>query len=52
LAHPIGTAVTANLPDGSVHVGLFAGIDEDGALQLRLAEGSIRAIHAADIFLV
>jgi BirA family transcriptional regulator, biotin operon repressor / biotin---[acetyl-CoA-carboxylase] ligase len=52
VAHPMGTAVTANLPDGSAHVGLFAGIDDDGALQLRLADGSIRAIHAADIFLV
>jgi BirA family transcriptional regulator, biotin operon repressor / biotin---[acetyl-CoA-carboxylase] ligase len=52
LAHPIGAALTANLPDGSVEEGLYAGLSNDGALQLRLADGSIRAIHAADVFLV
>jgi BirA family transcriptional regulator, biotin operon repressor / biotin---[acetyl-CoA-carboxylase] ligase len=52
VAHPVGTAITANLPDGSVEVGLYAGIDDDGALRLRLADGSIRAIHAADVFLL
>lgn len=51
-AHPQGTALTANLPDGERLQGLYAGLGEDGALQLRLADGAIRAIHAADIFLV
>ena len=51
-AHPRGTALSAKLPDG-VHLdGLYAGLNEDGALQLRLADGSIRAIHAADVFLI
>jgi BirA family transcriptional regulator, biotin operon repressor / biotin---[acetyl-CoA-carboxylase] ligase len=51
-AHPIGTALTATLPDGGIEEGLYAGLTDDGALQLRLADGSIRAIHAGDIFLI
>ena len=49
-AHPIGTALAARLPDGGVLEGLFAGLDADGALTLRLAEGGTRVIHAADVF--
>lgn len=52
LAHPVGAAITVSLPTGEQEEGLFAGLDDDGALRLRLANGSIRAIHAADIFLV
>jgi BirA family transcriptional regulator, biotin operon repressor / biotin---[acetyl-CoA-carboxylase] ligase len=52
IAHAIGTALTANLPDGSVEEGLYAGLSDDGALQLYLADGSIRAIHAGDVFLI
>lgn len=52
VAHPIGTALTANLPDGSIEEGLYAGLTDDGALQLRLADGSIRAIHAGDVFVI
>lgn len=51
-AHPKGSALVANLPDGEQLQGLYAGLSDDGALQLRLADGSIRAIHAADVFLV
>lgn len=51
-AHPQGTALSVNLPDGEHFEGLYAGLDEDGALRLRLADGEIRAIHAADIFLI
>ncbi len=51
-AHPIGTALSVKLPSGEVHEGLYAGLSDEGALQLRLADGSIRAIHAADIFLI
>lgn len=51
-AHPRGTALSANLPDGEELQGLFAGLDDQGALQLTLADGSIRAIHAADVFLI
>lgn len=51
-AHPFGTALCANLPDGSAIEGLYTGLTDEGALQLRLADGSIRAIHAGDIFLI
>ena len=51
-AHPTGTALTARLPDGGVLEGLFAGLDGDGALTLRLAGGGTRVIHAADVFQV
>jgi BirA family biotin operon repressor/biotin-[acetyl-CoA-carboxylase] ligase len=51
-AHPRGTAVSARLPDGEEMHGLFQGLDDQGALRLSLADGTIRAIHAADVFLV
>ncbi len=51
-AHPVGTAITVNLPSGESLTGLYAGLLVDGALQLRLADGTIRGIHAADIFLI
>jgi BirA family biotin operon repressor/biotin-[acetyl-CoA-carboxylase] ligase len=51
-AHPIGTALTARLPDGTAIDGLFNGLDNEGALILRLADGATRVIHAADVFLI
>lgn len=51
-AHPIGTALSARLPDGGVVDGLFDGLDADGALILRLGCGGRRVIHAADVFLL
>lgn len=51
-AHPPGTALTARLPDGSAVDGLFQALDSEGALILRLADGSTRVIHAADVFLI
>lgn len=51
-AHPVGTAIAVQLPDGEVITGTYDGLTDDGALMLRLADGSIRAIHAADVFLV
>ncbi|TPG12681.1 biotin--[acetyl-CoA-carboxylase] ligase [Sphingomonas oligophenolica] len=52
LAHPIGTALTVRLPDGTAIDGLFDGLDSDGALILRLADATRRVIHAADVFLL
>jgi BirA family transcriptional regulator, biotin operon repressor / biotin---[acetyl-CoA-carboxylase] ligase len=46
-AHPIGTALSTSEGDG-----LFDGLDESGALRLRLADGTIRTIHAGDVFLI
>ena len=51
-AHVVGTALTANLPDGQRIDGLFDGLTEDCALQLRLADGAVRVIHAGDVFLI
>jgi len=46
-AHPVGTAL--NTPEGE---GLFDGLDDSGALRLRLADGTTRIIHAGDVFLI
>ena len=51
-AHPVGSALSARLPDGTTLDGLFAGLDPSGALILRLADGRSHVIHAADVFLV
>lgn len=51
-AHPIGTALTTRQADGSAMDGLFGGLDRDGALILRLADGTSHVIHAADVFLI
>lgn len=51
-AHPVGTPLTARLPDGSAVDGLFEGLDAEGALILRLADGTRRVIHAGDVFLL
>ncbi len=50
-AHPVGSQLSVHGSDsGAVH-GRFDGIDPDGTLQLRLPDGSVRAIHAADVTL-
>jgi BirA family biotin operon repressor/biotin-[acetyl-CoA-carboxylase] ligase len=46
-AHPIGTALSTHAGEG-----LFEGLDETGALRLRLADGRSRVIHAGDVFLI
>jgi BirA family transcriptional regulator, biotin operon repressor / biotin---[acetyl-CoA-carboxylase] ligase len=46
-AHPVGTALTT--PEGE---GLFEGLDESGALRLRLPHGETRLVHAGDVFLL
>jgi BirA family biotin operon repressor/biotin-[acetyl-CoA-carboxylase] ligase len=51
-SHTQGKALSVKLPSGESLEGLYSGLDEDGALRLRLADGEIRAIHAADIFLI
>ena len=47
VAHPLGTALSTSVGDG-----LFDGLDETGALRLRLADGATRVIHAGDVFLI
>ena len=51
-AHPTGTALTVRLPGDAAIDGLFDGLDVDGALILRLADGTRRVIHAGDVFLL
>lgn len=43
-AHPVGTRLASEAGDG-----VFYGLDEDGSLQLRLADGSLRTIHAGEV---
>lgn len=51
-AHQPATALSARLPDGTIVTGAFETLGPDGALILRLADGTARAIHAGDVFLV
>ncbi len=51
-AHPPGTAMRVALPDGGMVDGQFQTLDAHGMLLLRLADGTTRAIHAGDIFLI
>ncbi len=51
-AHPIGTMVSGQLPNGENFNGAYDGLSQDGALRLRLANDAIHVIHAADVFLV
>jgi BirA family biotin operon repressor/biotin-[acetyl-CoA-carboxylase] ligase len=46
-AHPVGTPLVSGGTEGA-----FDGLDETGALRLRLADGAIRVVHAGDVFLV
>ena len=46
-AHPLGTALSV-----AGEIGSFDGLDESGALRLRLADGRVRLVHAGDVFLL
>ena len=48
-AHGLGQACTARLPAETV-VGIAEGLDGDGALRLRLPDGTVRRITAGDVF--
>ena len=51
-AHPEGTPLSVNDRDGHPITGTFAGLGADGAALLRLADGTVRPIHAGDVELV
>ncbi|WP_395395040.1 biotin--[acetyl-CoA-carboxylase] ligase [Novosphingobium sp. BL-8A] len=51
-AYPLGTALKVMLDGEGQVTGTFAGLDPDGALRLRLADGGLRVIHAGDVSLV
>ena len=46
-AHPLGTPLATGGREG-----LFDGLDADGSLRLRLADGRIELVRAGDVFLV
>ena len=48
-AHPIGTHLSVHDEDGSRIDGTFDGLYPNGALLLRLEDGSVRVIHAGDV---
>lgn len=51
-AHPLGTPLSTHTAGGARIEGLFDGLDENGALRLRLADGTAQLIHAGDVFLI
>jgi len=51
-AHPIGTAISVQVSEDQKIDGLFDGLDDVGALRLRLADGEVRVIQAGDVFLL
>lgn len=51
-AHAQGTLLAAHDPALGPITGGFAGLDGDGAALLRLADGTMRAIHAGDVDLI
>jgi BirA family biotin operon repressor/biotin-[acetyl-CoA-carboxylase] ligase len=48
----VGSALSAQGADGTRYEGLFDGLDRDGALRLRLADGSVEIIRAGDVLLI
>jgi BirA family biotin operon repressor/biotin-[acetyl-CoA-carboxylase] ligase len=51
-AHPPGTRLAVGEPGETPVEGTFAGLTEDGALQLRLADGATRVIQAGEVRLL
>jgi BirA family biotin operon repressor/biotin-[acetyl-CoA-carboxylase] ligase len=51
-ALPRGTLLGVNLVEEGQVIGGFAGLESDGAVLLRLADGAVRAIHAGDVELI
>ena len=47
--HPTGTPLLVGEPGEEPLRGTFAGLTADGALQLRLADGTTRVIHAGEV---
>jgi len=48
-SYPLGSKLTVHGADGARMTGVFCGLEPDGALRLRLADGTVRTIHAGDI---
>jgi BirA family transcriptional regulator, biotin operon repressor / biotin---[acetyl-CoA-carboxylase] ligase len=52
VAHSTGTALAVGEPGEGSLAGIFAGLTEDGALLLHLADGETRVIHAGEVRLI
>lgn len=52
IGHRPGEALRVRLPDGEGIEGRYDGLDVEGALRLRLADGTLRVIHAGDVALI
>ena len=50
-AHPLGSCTVSGVPSGALVSGTFDGLEPDGALRLRLEDGTARVIHAGDVSL-
>lgn len=50
-AHPPGTMLSVHEASGHVVSGVFEDLEPDGALRLRLEDGTARVIHAGDVTL-
>jgi BirA family transcriptional regulator, biotin operon repressor / biotin---[acetyl-CoA-carboxylase] ligase len=50
-AHPVGTELKVHGADGAIVRGRFDGIESDGALRLRLADGPTEIVRAGDVTL-
>lgn len=48
-AHPAGTPLLVGEPGSEPLAGTFAGLTDDGALQLALADGTTQVIHAGEV---
>ena len=48
-AHPIGTQLTVHASSDEVVTGRFDGIEADGALRLKLDDGSLEIVRAGDV---
>ena len=51
-AHPLGTPLTVAPPGEAPLTGSFDGLTGEGAMRLRLADGTSRVMHAGDVFFV
>ena len=50
-AHPVGSPLAIHGEDGKRIAGTFDGIEPNGSLRLRLADGQLRNVHAGDVTL-
>lgn len=50
-AHPLGSPLAVHGADGVRLAGAFDGLEADGALRLRLVDGTCRVVHAGDVTL-